>query len=458
MKRKWIHLLGRTLGAFCVLLIFVFTISRLLPGDPVERILFSQSKGGQGRLNDLTLRREKIYKELGLHVPDFYFSMGSMAIPDSFSRIQEVKLREAVVYTSYWSGDPVNSFILCSKLNKLSRLPLNISGAAEDGNCKEIFSGAVLQSDDLALKKCWTDLLISSESNGWRKWVPIISVNSDNKFHRWIFGYPEADARYALSSNGILLGDLGFSWSRGRQVSSLLKFPFLLSMLLAVGTIIVCAPLSLLSGAFLTKKKNSRWVRVGHVLSVLVYSMPMFWVAVLLLYFLASPLFLNLLPSSAPVLTTDGSVADWLLSIVNQWRNFVIPFVTMACTTYIYHSQFVYEMLLEESAKPYVVTLRAKGLSESQILFSRALKNILVPYIISLLNLFPVLIGGSIIMDYLFTLNGMGTIIIQACDVRDFPVIAGVLLIVGGVTILVYPLIDVLVALIDPRLKNTAGK
>jgi peptide/nickel transport system permease protein len=115
-------------------------------------------------------------------------------------------------------------------------------------------------------------------------------------------------------------------------------------------------------------------------------------------------------------------------------------------------------MLLEETAKPYVVTLRAKGLSESQILFSRALKNITVPYIISLLNLFPALISGSIIMDYLFTLNGMGTIIIQACDVRDFPVIAGVLLIVGGFTILIYPLTDVLVALIDPRLKNTAEK
>lgn len=458
MKKRWIQQLGRTLGAFCVLLIFVFTISRLLPGDPVERILFSQSKGGQGRLTDLTLRREKIYKELGLHLPDFYFSMGSMAIPDSFSRIQDVKLREAVVYASYWSGDPSKSFFLCSRLKQLSMLPLNITVASEDGNCKEIFSDAVLRSDDSALKKYWADLVISSESNGWRKWVPVFSVNSDNKFHRWIFGHPDADTRYALSSDGILLGDLGFSWSRGRQVSSLLKFPFLLSMLLAIGTIIVCAPLSLLSGAFLTLKKNSRWVQVGHVLSVLVYSMPMFWVAVLLLYFLASPLFLNLLPSSAPVLTTDGSVADWLLSIVHQWQNFVIPFVTMACTTYIYHSQFVYEMLLEESSKPYVVTLRAKGLSESQILFSRALKNISVPYIISLLNLFPALISGSIIMDYLFTLNGMGTIIIQACDVRDFPVIAGVLLIVGGVTILIYPLTDVLVAFIDPRLKNTSKK
>ncbi|MBK9402421.1 MAG: hypothetical protein IPN36_16730, partial [Bacteroidetes bacterium] len=61
------------------------------------RILFTQSKGGQGRLTDLTLRREKIYKELGLHLPDFYLSIGSLAIPDSFSRIQDVKLREAVV-------------------------------------------------------------------------------------------------------------------------------------------------------------------------------------------------------------------------------------------------------------------------------------------------------------------------------------------------------------------------
>lgn len=450
--------MGRMLGAFCVLLIFVFTISRLIPGDPVERILFAQSKGGQGRLTDLTLRREKIYKELGLHLPDFYFSMGSMAIPDSFSRIQDVKLREAVVYTSYWSGDPLNSFILCGRLNQLSRLPSNLSVSSEDGNCKEVLSDLVFRSDDSTLKKCWKELLISSEGNGWKKWVPVFSVNSDNKFHRWIFGHPDADSRYALSSNGILFGDLGFSWSRGRLVSSLLKFPFLLSMLLAVGTILVCAPLSLLSGAFLTLKKNSRWVQVGHVLSVLVYSMPMFWIAVLLLYFLASPFFLNLLPSSAPVLTTDGSVADWLLSIINQWRNFVIPFVTMTCTTYIYHSQFVYEMLLEESSKPYVVTLRAMGLSEAQILFSRALKNITVPYIISLLNLFPTLISGSIIMDFLFTLNGMGTIIIQACDVRDFPVIAGVLLIVGGVTILVYPLTDVLAAFIDPRLKNTSEK
>jgi peptide/nickel transport system permease protein len=105
-----------------------------------------------------------------------------------------------------------------------------------------------------------------------------------------------------------------------------------------------------------------------------------------------------------------------------------------------------------------VVTLRAKGLSEGQILFSRAMKNITVPYIISMLNLFPVLISGSIIMDYLFTLNGMGTIVIQACDARDFPVIAGVLLIIGGITIFIYPIADFFASLVDPRLKTATEK
>lgn len=445
----------RSLGACCVLLIFVFTISRLLPGDPVERILFSQSKGGQGRLTDLTQRRVKIYRELGLHLPDFYFSMGSLAVPDTFSRIQNLKLKDAVIYSGYWSGDPLNSFLFCSELNQLGKLP---SKRIDDNDFETKMSDLVKESKSTSIMERWQQLHKSHDNNGWKKWVPVISWNSDNKFHRWLFGHPEADSRYALSSNGILKGDLGFSWSRGREVSSLLKFPFLLSMLLALVTIVFCAPLSMLSGAFLALRKDSRWVRVGHVLSVLVYSMPMFWVAVLLLYIFASPLFLNWLPSSAPVLNTEGSIVDWLISIIRQWPNFVIPFVTLTSTTYIYHAQFVYEMLLEEVSKPYVVTLRAKGLSDRQILFSRAMKNITVPYIISLLNLFPVLISGSIIMDYLFTLNGMGTIIVQACDARDFPVVAGVLLIIGATTILVYPLADMLAAFVDPRLKTATEK
>lgn len=447
--------MGRSLGACCVLLVFVFSISRLLPGDPVERILFSQSKGGQGRVEDLSQRRVKIYRELGLHRPDFYISLGSLAVPDSFSRIQDLKLREAVIYTAYWSGDPVNSFYFCEELKLLDKLPAKNNAGVD---FKHQLSNAVSGCQHIAVMERWQKLVESQENNGWKKWVPVFSWNSDNKFHRWLFGHPEADSRYALSSNGVLNGDLGFSWSRGRSVLSLLKFPFLLSMLLAVGTIVFCAPLSMLSGAYLTLKKESRWVKAGHVLSVLVYSMPMFWIAVLLLYVFASPLFLNWLPSSAPILNTEGTVAEWLVSIIRQWPNFVIPFVTLVCTTYIYHSQFVYEMLLEETSRPYVVTLRAKGLSEGQILFSRAMKNITVPYIISMLNLFPVLISGSIIMDYLFTLNGMGTIVIQACDARDFPVIAGVLLIIGGITIFIYPIADFFASLVDPRLKTATEK
>ena len=82
------------------------------------------------------------------------------------------------------------------------------------------------------------------------------------------------------------------------------------------------------------------------------------------------------------------------------------------------------------------------------------MKNVLVPVLVGLMSVFPVLVGGSVIIDFLFSLPGIGGVMAQACDQRDFPVVGGVLLLTGFVTIFSFFVTDIITAKLDPRISD----
>ena len=119
----------------------------------------------------------------------------------------------------------------------------------------------------------------------------------------------------------------------------------------------------------------------------------------------------------------------------------------------IYLSQLVFELLKDELQKPYVMTLRAVGSSERKIIFYYSMKNVLVPLIVSGMSVFPLLLGGSVIIDFLFTMPGAGSLMLQACDQKDFPIISGVLFVSGLVTMLSFALTDLFTSQVNPLIR-----
>jgi ABC-type dipeptide/oligopeptide/nickel transport system permease component len=163
---------------------------------------------------------------------------------------------------------------------------------------------------------------------------------------------------------------------------------------------------------------------------------------------------LNILPSSGPLLDTTGSVWNWFNSFFSQWNYLVLPLLVFSASSVFYIAQLTCEVLWAEFEKPYALTLLSKGFERSFIIRNQLLGNAKIPVYVTMISVFPALVSGSLLLDYFFSLNGMGSIIVQAHASKDIPLITGAFLLSGVVSMLTFFLSDYLVSVIDPRGKK----
>ncbi|HCK20728.1 MAG TPA: diguanylate cyclase, partial [Bacteroidetes bacterium] len=152
----------------------------------------------------------------------------------------------------------------------------------------------------------------------------------------------------------------------------------------------------------------------------LLYSMPAFWVATLLLMNFANPDVIRLFPSSG-VAPTGGipEGSSWW-----EWLRITLPYLVLPTICYTYAqlaflSRITRVAALEVLQQDYIRTARAKGLSEGKVLYRHAFRNALLPVITVFANVFPAAIGGSVILETIFTIPGMGRAIIEAIYQED---------------------------------------
>jgi peptide/nickel transport system permease protein len=236
-----------------------------------------------------------------------------------------------------------------------------------------------------------------------------------------------------------------------RTLFSKLKY----SLSLSVGSLVLAYALSIPLGIFSAVEKDTTADRVTTVVLFMLYSLPTFFVATLLLYFLSEGsdwASLRLFPTggfqsqNAADLTTLGKLADI------SWH-LVLP---MFCLTYgslAALSRYMRTGLLDVIRADYIRTARAKGLSERTVIGKHALRNGLLPILTLLAGLLPAILGGSVIVEYIFGIPGMGLWVVDAIYQRDYNVILAVEL-VSTVLVLVGILVtDLSYALVDPRIR-----
>jgi peptide/nickel transport system permease protein len=169
-----------------------------------------------------------------------------------------------------------------------------------------------------------------------------------------------------------------------------------------------------------------------------------FWVGILLIIGLSVSL--HLLPPEAPQGATIGAV-------LHQPRALILPVTTLAIVTVALFSRFVRSSAIENLAQEYVRTARAKGVSNTAILFRHVLRNSLIP-LITLIGLsLPIAISGAVVVESVFNYPGMGLLFWNAATTRDFPVLMAVTIVVGAATVAGNLVADVLYAVADPRVR-----
>ncbi|MGE0005187.1 MAG: ABC transporter permease [Parvibaculaceae bacterium] len=242
--------------------------------------------------------------------------------------------------------------------------------------------------------------------------------------------------QFVVYVSGLAHGDFGLSYRYVRQpVTSVIADSLMISPVLALASILLALPLGAFAGIQAAIRRNSAADTGIMVLMVAGLSIPNFAVATFLVYLLSIEL--NLLP-----------VAGW-----GTFAQAVLPVVILAIPSAAYIARLTRTFMLEVLHQDFIRTARAKGLRERLVIYRHAFRNTLVPLITSAGIIFGGLLSNTVVVETLFNIPGLGRLAIDSIFARDYPVAMAVVLLFTAFFALINLAVDILYAVIDPRIR-----
>ncbi|ABO68624.1 Oligopeptide ABC transporter (permease) [Geobacillus thermodenitrificans NG80-2] len=247
--------------------------------------------------------------------------------------------------------------------------------------------------------------------------------------------------QYGRYMNGLLHGDLGYSYQTKQPVWDAIATRFPNTLKLAIASIIVAVIIGVVAGIISAIRQNS-WFDVSSTIFALAgISIPNFWLGTVLILIFAVNL--QLLPVGgldAPFYTAEGL------------KQLVLPAITLGTGSAAMIARMSRSSMLEVIRADFIRTARAKGVRERTVIWVHALRNAMIPVITVIGLNFGFLLGGTIITEQVFAINGVGRLMVQAIAARDFPMVQGSVLLVATLFVLVNLIVDIIYTFIDPRI------
>lgn len=242
-------------------------------------------------------------------------------------------------------------------------------------------------------------------------------------------------AQYAEWLLDIVRFDFGESLISGEPVRELIfeRFPLTISLALLgiILGIVIAIPLGVVSAV----KRWSLWDYFGMVFSQIGMAVPSFWLAIILLLLFAVRF---------PIFPLFG---------VGSLKHLVLPALSLGFARAAVILRLTRASMVEELSKEYVITARAKGLTETMVKYKHALRNALIPVVTITGIQFGYMLGGAIIIEQVFSLPGLGRLFLYGIYQRDFPLIQGGVIFIAIIFSLVNFLVDVLYSVINPKIR-----
>ena len=241
----------------------------------------------------------------------------------------------------------------------------------------------------------------------------------------------------------VLQGDLGTSWRSGNSVMDLILDRLSVTAELTILAMVVSIGLGVPLGILAATRQNSPLDYLVRVMSMFSLSIPEFWQGIMLILVLS--ITLGWIPS---------------LEYVDFWKDpatnlsiMILPAVSVGTVASANIVRMTRATMLEELRQDYVRTARAKGLHDRVVIYSHALKNTLIPVVTIAGLQIGYLMGGIVVMEAVFTLPGVGRLMLLAISQRDYPLIQGVVLFIATIFVFSNLLVDVLYAYVNPRIR-----
>lgn len=248
--------------------------------------------------------------------------------------------------------------------------------------------------------------------------------------------------QYANYLGNAVQGDFGYSYQTSQPVGDAIAVRFPNTLKLAIASMIVAVIIGIITGLVSALKQNSLLDVSATTFALAGISIPNFWLgALLILVFAVNLQWLPVGGMSHPFYTIDGI------------KELILPAITLGTGSAAMIARMTRSSMLEVIRADYVRTARAKGVKEKNVIWIHTLKNAMIP-IITVIGLnFGFLLGGTIITEKVFAINGVGRLMIDAIAARDFPMVQGSVLLVATLFVLVNLIVDIIYTYIDPRIK-----
>jgi peptide/nickel transport system permease protein len=451
-----------------VVSLLTFFMSTLAPGDLVEAHVALDSGGGAFRHRPYDVRAAEYLRaaqRLGQELPHFYISIQPNVLPDTLHHIvhkQERRLaRELTLMYGNWPlvqdyrrqilacldvlgslqnaelvdwapamANEAEFLLISSDTGRIEYLLGTLNGGIPDEAPEAQVSVARVDNAYQTLREGKTDFVDILPAIHWH--------GIRNQYHKWI--------------TGIFKGDFGRSLIDGRPVRTKIREAIRWTLRINIIAILLAFGIAIPLGV--TTAKNAGRFSDKWISSILFafYAMPSFWLAMLCIVFLTTAEYgswLDLFPTGGVGMVTEHM--SWWERTAIRADHLMLPVLCILVGSLAYLTRQMRGSMLRELRQDYIRLARAKGLSERRVLWKHAFRNALFPMITMIGSAFPAAISGSVILEVIFSIPGMGRLLYQSILSKDWPVVYAMVLLAAGLTVIGYLVADLLYKRADPR-------
>jgi peptide/nickel transport system permease protein len=258
------------------------------------------------------------------------------------------------------------------------------------------------------------------------------------QYGRWLGFLPDQHGKFT----GILQGDLGNSWLQRLSVVEMVALKWPVTLQLGLMGLIIAQLIALPIGILSAIRQDTVADYFGRSLGILCIAVPGFWLGTLVIVY--PSIWWGYMPPIMLIRFFDNPLGNL--------RMFIAPAIVLGMALAGVTMRMTRTMMLEVLRQDYVRTAWAKGLREKVVVLRHAVKNALIPVVSTVGLQVPVLVGGTVIIEQIFSLPGMGRLLINATTGRDHPVVSGVIFIFAGALMVINLLVDLTYGYLNPRI------
>lgn len=447
-----------TLLVICIFSFFLFHSSST---DPVDSLLNIRGiQDAENKYVDYEKEYNKLAREMKLDIPMFYFSILPSYYPDDFYKITNKGKKEKYKsllerYKDWRLIQNVDKLI--ARLENHQTEPVSENRTAIENTIVQLKRNhshedrmaqlQFLEQEYISLNSTELSNEINQVSNAMHKafeqnifFYPKVKVHGfSNQFHHWFIG--------------LFSGSKQLSLADGLPIKQKIKSGLQWSLSMSIISILLALLISIPLGFWSASHQNSRFEKSLSILLYFIYAMPVFWLATLLIVYFTNDYYakwMNIFPSVGIFYSKDTSFVS---QFIDHSKLLILPIYCLTIHSLVYLIRQIRMSMLLEMEQPYYFNALSKGLTKRKAMLVHILPNALIPLITIIIGAIPGAFAGSLVIEVLFNIPGMGRLMFQAIQLDDWTMISALLFIVASATVIFYLIGDILYTWFNPKIR-----